>query len=250
MKQEFINTYSHIRQKHFAFTLAEVLITLAVIGIVAALTMPTLIQSYKKQAASTRLKKFYSSMSQAIKLSEIDNGPAENWTREAPAYDNVANSEDEDVKNEALTTDRKNVKTFYNTYIKPYLRVANEDFEYQTENEPNKLILIYLSDGSTCALSNGGCADLVFDINGIKSPNAFGRDKFRFLICANASAPSDWGFNDNQKLKPYAERSKVTSNGSISREKLLQQCKENPLNCSGLLMYDNWEFKEDYPYKL
>ena len=40
-----------------AFTLAEVLITLAIIGIVAAITIPGLVQSYKKTEYSTKLKK-------------------------------------------------------------------------------------------------------------------------------------------------------------------------------------------------
>lgn len=43
-----------------AFTLAETLITLGVIGVVAALTLPTLINSYKKQVTTARLKKFNS----------------------------------------------------------------------------------------------------------------------------------------------------------------------------------------------
>ena len=40
-----------------AFTLAEVLITLAIIGVVAAMTMPTLIKNHQKQVYATRLKK-------------------------------------------------------------------------------------------------------------------------------------------------------------------------------------------------
>ena len=48
-----------------AFTLAEILITLGVIGIVAAITMPTLIQNHKKKVAVTQLKATYSILSQA-----------------------------------------------------------------------------------------------------------------------------------------------------------------------------------------
>ncbi len=62
-----------------AFTLAEILVTIGIIGVVAALTMPSLIQNYKKKEYSTRLKRFYSTMSQAIKLSEIDNDNITNW---------------------------------------------------------------------------------------------------------------------------------------------------------------------------
>lgn len=48
-----------------AFTLAEVLITLGIIGVVAALTMPTVIQNYKKKTSSNSVKSnlFYTSAS-------------------------------------------------------------------------------------------------------------------------------------------------------------------------------------------
>ena len=56
----------------YAFTLAEVLVTLGIIGVVAALTMPSLIQNHNKQIIETRLKKFYSTINQAILMAEQD----------------------------------------------------------------------------------------------------------------------------------------------------------------------------------
>ena len=41
----------------------------------------------------------------------------------------------------------------------------------------------HLSDGSSFALNNGGCMDVVFDINGEKLPNSWGRDQFVFYFC-------------------------------------------------------------------
>ena len=49
-----------MKNKKYGFTLAEVLITLSVIGEVASMTIPTLIQNHKKHIAETRLQKFYS----------------------------------------------------------------------------------------------------------------------------------------------------------------------------------------------
>lgn len=63
------------------FTLAEVLITLGIIGIVAAMTLPALVHNYKKQEIEAKIKKFYTNMAQAVKLSEIDNGPAFYWSK-------------------------------------------------------------------------------------------------------------------------------------------------------------------------
>ena len=45
--------------KHKAFTMAEVLITLGIIGIVAAMTLPALVAKYQKNVTSNRLKKKY-----------------------------------------------------------------------------------------------------------------------------------------------------------------------------------------------
>lgn len=47
------------------FTLAEVLVTLGIIGVVAALTMPTLIENHRKQVLRTQVKKSFSMISQA-----------------------------------------------------------------------------------------------------------------------------------------------------------------------------------------
>ena len=57
-----------------AFTLAEVLITLGIIGVVAALTLPSLIQKYQDQVLENQLKKMYSTLSQGIQKAMADDG--------------------------------------------------------------------------------------------------------------------------------------------------------------------------------
>ena len=60
------------RRRFAAFTLAEVLITLGVIGVVAAMTMPILINEYKESVLKTQIKHAFSTISQAYKLAVID----------------------------------------------------------------------------------------------------------------------------------------------------------------------------------
>ena len=60
--------------KIYAFTLAEVLITLGIIGVVAAMTMPSLIQNYQKKQTAVKLERFYSIMSQAVLRWQQDEG--------------------------------------------------------------------------------------------------------------------------------------------------------------------------------
>ena len=54
-----------------AFTLAEVLITLGVIGVVAAMTMPAVIKNYKKHVTETKLKSAYSQISQLLAIGRV-----------------------------------------------------------------------------------------------------------------------------------------------------------------------------------
>ena len=65
--------------RKLALTLAEVLIVIGIIGVVAAMTIPTLITNYQKQTTVEQLKKTYSEISQIIRRSEVDNGPVESW---------------------------------------------------------------------------------------------------------------------------------------------------------------------------
>lgn len=60
--------------QHYAFTLAEVLITLGIIGVVAALTMPSLIADKRAKELETALKKNASVIQQAILMITYEDG--------------------------------------------------------------------------------------------------------------------------------------------------------------------------------
>jgi type II secretory pathway pseudopilin PulG len=203
------------------FTLADLLITLGIIGIVAALTLPSLIQHYKKQEASTRLKKFYSSILQARMLSENENGSIDNW--ETPTY-----------------TGAEATKKWFLQYFAPYMKYSNITTEeivqgiFQT--------VVWFADGSSMRLNNGSCMDMAYDINSLKKPpNTSGRDIFWFLFCpafvSNHCNQGEYFCTYNKNLY-------------TTRESALNGCKNQTVNCSTLLLFDNWEFKDDYPNKL
>ena len=61
-------------KKSFGFTLAEVLITLGIIGVVAAMTLPTLIQNYQKKTYIEGLKVGISILEQGFKAAMADDG--------------------------------------------------------------------------------------------------------------------------------------------------------------------------------
>ena len=110
-----------------AFTLAEVLITLGIIGVVAALTIPTLMANHRKHVVETKLAKIYSVMNQAITMTNAEYGEASNWIIDCGLSNNISCTQD-------------NVKDWFMSTIGKNLDVV------KIENNPNdeKQILVYL----------------------------------------------------------------------------------------------------------
>lgn len=211
------------------FTLAEVLITLGIIGVVAAMTLPAVITNTRKSEASARLKKFYSAMQQAIAMSELKYGPCLEWE-----YESIDDYEDPEQagKNYDIS------KAFVEQYLEPFMKLKSEKKEWitSTQQKLDGYSLVF-ADGSTMNAKVGSCVDLSFDINGDRKPNKRGYDQFIFVICKR-----DSGRNNKQCFTSYFP--------AKTREKNLDNCKSNSYYCSSLLQWDNWEFKDDYPYKL
>ncbi len=211
------------REKKCAFTLAEVLITLGIIGVVAAMTMPALITKYQKKVTSQKLKKFYTVMSQAIKLSEVENGPYPDW---APVTDGGNLPVEELI-------------TWYNTYLDKYIvsidKRKPDSSHYQVAFKDGSGMNFYVNDHDKCIY--------IFyctDYKHCDSESYNGRTTFLFKITVD---PNGKHFGPSYRSELY------------TRERLLNDCKHPQTNnddkrhaCSGLLQYDGWEFKDDYPW--
>ena len=225
-----------------AFTLAEVLITLGIIGVVASLTMPALIQNSKKAETSARLKKFYSIIQQAIIMSEIDNGNSKDWVKAATQKDEEGDTD--------YNAQSKVSKEFFMNYLAKYINYTSIiDGKNTIDDDGNKSgenIKIYLADGSSFALNNGSCMDIQYDTNGDKKPNESGRDIFTFYLCFTENSRNDICGSDKKAFCTFNRGGNINN----SREEKLSRCKSLPYYCSGLLETDNWEFKDDYPYRL
>lgn len=163
-----------------AFTLAEVLITLGIIGIVAALTIPTIINANNQQATISQAKKAYSMLSQAISRMQSDGmiaynytcQPAANFKQDFMQYFNVA--KDCGVSN---CVPNSGASTVY----KSISGVAGRA-DYFGENQ------FVTNDGffigmNTCLNAGVNEIWIAVDTNGYTTkPNVFGKDMFFFII--------------------------------------------------------------------
>ena len=243
-KSNYETDSRRVKQKHVAFTLAEVLITLGIIGVVAAMTLPALLVKTKTSEYSARLKKFYSTMNQAIKMSELDNGPCEYWDYEKLTYlSNGADSPQEEKDSVAKESSDK-ASAFLDKYIRPYMKgERSDDFNWVTETKGVEIKApgIKFHDGSAVYVKTGDCFDFAFDANGSAPPNERGKDQFIFMYCNK-----EHNAVKGQCFTPYW--TKYTKNKP--RQYWIEQCANQPYYCSALLFIDGWEFKKDYPFKV
>ncbi len=149
--------------------MAETLITLTIIGVIAAMTIPTLVSKYQKHPYVTGLKKAYSTVSNVISLAIHD---------EEQLIDNLDHYDDS-VKNWPI---------IINKYMKVVKTCNSNNWEDCVElNENGGPIL---STESQVFVTADGMAwgyhgpFITTDINGKKGPNQWGRDIFEFEIAA------------------------------------------------------------------
>jgi prepilin-type N-terminal cleavage/methylation domain-containing protein len=161
------------------FTLSEVLIALVIIGIVAAITIPTLIQKYQEQALKSALKKNYSILKSALNKYQIDNG--ERLLASDVGY----------RKLKSILVKYLNVTKDYD--FSTYLNQYNNNL-YKTYNGKSNMTHVYfddgqfvLNDGSFIFIENYNSSKYIsVDVNGYaKKPNRLGRDLFMFQLMDN-----------------------------------------------------------------
>lgn len=170
--------------KKHAFTLAEVLITLGIIGIVAAMTLPSLINNQRNKALQTALKKAYSRHSEALMLVKAEAG-VDNLFKEFVIYDKNAGGYYR--KNEFFNMYRSKLKIIGKCKYKRRIRNYSNTEDAYIDVGGTATPMTLLSDGSCMDLVlNGGNLGITVDINGAdKGPNRLGHDVFTFHINKN-----------------------------------------------------------------
>lgn len=167
-----------------AFTLAEVLITLAIIGVVAALTIPTLLNNYNDKVLETRYKKAVNIMTNGFKLM-------------------MSNEQVFDVKDLAIMQ-CSDIDCYLDEYKKVFKIVRDNSSpdimqafgdEYTIPRNNQKLSFVGIeeevplfqtADGiSYMGVPQNGEISFYADLNGRSEPNTFGKDMFIFYLSGN-----------------------------------------------------------------
>ena len=238
IRKEPINlfTYPLIKFKS-AFTLAEVLITLGIIGVVAAMTIPTLMTKYQKHRTETQLIKFYSMMNQTLRMSVAENGDPEGWITRGKDY-----------------TYEENVE-FLNTYILPYIK----NLGYKECTPVNcdgtlgrKRPCVTLLDGSILTFKidiGGGDLTYITEEKYLTNNKNLKRHKFHFQFAKRSNRNTTEDINSLNHIEPYI------LNWDGTREYLKNDsefgCNDTSASaayCTKLIQMNSWKIPSDYPW--
>ena len=216
-------------QRRFGFTLAEVLVTLGIIGVVSAMTVPSLMQNYQRQSYVAQLHKVYNESQQAAQMVLTDTNAL-------------------DLKEAGLTTDEA-----VDAWVKKYFKVVKECGnkgsdcfavgEYKRMNGESLGIFNYgknqyvLASGTAiyAYASGGGIVTIYIDTNGKKGPNIIGRDVFATRIYNN-------GIMDDCACPELTSAPLTQEQRETSFEDHCVAGKEGCWwGCLGKIINDNWQ---------
>ena len=232
--------FKGIKKKELAFTLAEVLITLGIIGVVAAMTIPTLIENYQKNQTVTKLQRAISVINQAYKLS----------------YDDVGEPNIQD-------SFEMGPEQYFKTYWAPYLKVLTycsgyavcgykNNYPFTHVDNSNMNAMVYdpttrvsflTADGFfyivyTANYKSGSTTErqpyymILVDINGSTGPNRAGRDVF--LLTRTQE--------DGGGVQPYGY--------SALSQSVRNNCLGLGQTCADYIRRSGWKIGKDYPWKV
>ena len=177
---------NHLSSCSSAFTLAEVLVTLGIIGVVSAMTMPVLLGNSNDEELVAGVLKFHSTLSQAVMM----------WRNNTGAID-IAGSDADASLFDAIAKELKYTAKCVKSECKSVGWLPDYSYDYLGVKGTNVQLGAVAKQGygNACYLLADGmafCLDInpnyhcvTVDVNGKKKPNRVGRDIFSFTVGYN-----------------------------------------------------------------
>ncbi len=205
------------------FTLAEVLITLGIIGVVVAMTIPTLIQKHNNHVVETKLKKVYSVMNQALNMSELENGDKTDWVNELRTLEGMQK------------------------YLLPYLKTTKAE-----EDEGN--VYLYLADGSILIKPKSALGNwhlLTGKLEKCNTNSEVGKCNFAFYYNPFYNPSNNYASGYTKQFEPYDYGWHDKEYDTLKQD-VFYGCKKDANNyyCTKLIQVNGWKIPKDYPYKV
>ena len=232
------------------FTLAEIIITLGIIGVISALTMPGLINNYQNNANATQLHKVYSMFLNAFAL-QMEEQTASNLIEGLKSNGRTKLNVAGDFLTTRFTISENCAGKAYECFADQY-RSLNGTAIVESKNliTNGNFYGVILTNGASIAMrlsdsiaSNDTALGYIYvDVNGLKGPNIIGRDFFRFSIWID-------GTLDDLNVSPNCRSKNSCLNYDSSRTARLNNFRNycyytddtTAIGCVGQVMEDGWK---------
>ncbi|CDE43696.1 general secretion pathway protein G [Clostridium sp. CAG:768] len=216
----------HHYKRKSGFTLAEVLITLGIIGVVAALTIPTVLSKYREKVYLTQLKKMVSMVEKALERINVETGSI---------CDTYTSCYNKDVYSKA---------SCFNNILFEYGDIDKNSVTTKYVHPAQSPL--YFKDGSSLNMNTVNATAtytvFTFDVNGTKKPNKGGIDQFvvHYYPCSLSYVKRTYK-NLVYDLVPMNQN---------QRNNTIKSCSNNDAQaCIKLILDNNFEKPSDYPLK-
>ena len=207
-----------------AMTIGELLVTMSIIGIIAALVLPGFLKDYHNKLYVAHLKKVYEMLDSAVNQACSDSNVS--YFYQTPYSKRVLG-------------DSSNAQSFLDKYLKKSTRTTTNSFSVQykklngsSDTAANGRPLPLLPQNSAWAKLTSGetvaflCGDpyckFYVDINSTDGPNIYGRDFFTITLNT---------------------RTNELGGGQYSATNCLDGTRRYGVGCLEKIMQDNWEMK-------
>lgn len=193
-----------IKKRIKAFTLSEVLITLVIIGVIAAVTIPVVIANYNEYEKVAKIRKTYATLNNALSLAIVLGGDSI-FNVEANDFNTVKNYFNNYLKDRlSVTKVCYNQKGCWNSGDTKYLKGGNVYYNRTGVGIGADIITAILADGTFINVDVYGSASIwtyfgtrvqnnglviFFDINGERKPNVVGKDIFAVIYTTKGLVP-------------------------------------------------------------
>lgn len=178
------------------FTLAEVLITLGIIGIVSALTLPNLVGNYQEKVLITQLQKNYNMIRSTVPNAMQKEGV----TRTTELVTNDAQKNVEFLRNFfEVTTVCTKASGFDKCLASSYQNLKGESVPVEELMEKSLYTNSYIACGNVstgAAICVSPRMEWLVDVNGKDKPNKIGRDIFWFMLDRNGAPELSLAYSD------------------------------------------------------
>lgn len=178
--------------KKFGFTLSEVLITLGIVGIVAALTIPAIMKNYKNRLYVSELKKVYSQLTNATSSIMSDEHAQNFYETTGGVKDSCTSTDSEDCKGSAyfLTNYFKSMKQNCINGDGQCVAATYHSTKGKSANEFNSSYCIQTVNGAAICMffdTKSNTSKIIVDVNGTSEPNITGRDVYVMQVASDGS---------------------------------------------------------------